>query len=136
MCVLLFFVTCVYRDARFRECKVCFSLILRLNITFSSMNVSTIIPHILPLLMQVRDAYAVFVLQAYSLRFFRFSYRRIRLLFLLDLPRSSVLIPFLHETVAFWYRLNFYKMRCSLAYTSNFAHSGIWLFQNTRRSPF
>jgi hypothetical protein len=83
---MLVFFTYVYHDARFGECKVCFSLKLSLNITFSRMNVSTITPHIIPIHIEIRDAYVVFVLQAYSLRFFRFSYRRSRLLFLVGLP--------------------------------------------------
>jgi hypothetical protein len=95
-----------------RHSEQCFRLIMRLNV-ISSRNVSTITPHVFPIHIQVREACVVFVLQVYSLLLFKFSYWCSRLLFLVGLPRSSGLIPFLHETVAFWYPVNFYKMRRS-----------------------
>jgi hypothetical protein len=95
-----------------RHSEQCFSLIMCLNV-ISRMNVSTITPHVFPIHIQVRDACVVPVLQVYSLLLCRFSYWCSRLMFLVSLPRSSGLIPFLHEIVAFWYPVNFYKIRHS-----------------------
>jgi len=79
MPILLVFVTYVYHDARLKECKVCFSLILRLKITFSCMNVSTITTYILPIHIQVRT-YVTRVHFSFHKFIVLVSYRRSRVL--------------------------------------------------------